>query len=392
MKRYLVSLILVAFSPSLLFGMSDSVVSGPGQVIDVEVYFPLLWHPSYSNVEDKVTYREIGPATGRYTGNIRTIDSSVGGPHHQGPEIGRDSSGYHVFYRRKVNGVVNIWRTVTNLFNPPANIQVKPVTTSTSVGYQLSAVSKSCKASNIGLLYSKLVNGSESMFYGFASNLAGTETPFPYKRRGNRPVWLPDTFSFVYHGHVAKNSKQLVLVDAVTKRSTIITNELGEIIEANAFKAPEYNNEVLIAAVIDNLKINIYRRPTSGTLWTIVQAHVLPAPWQPFAVEVIEGDDNKCLAQPSKVGRSFLVVNAAKTSLGKVIDQSIWLLSPFDGFLQRVDVGNLTGAAAGRQDAELWLVRDPLRKVDELYVRYQEKDARTGSRARSVKTGFVFPY
>jgi len=213
------------------------------------------------------------------------------------------------------------------------------------------------------------------MHYGFANNLAGTENPFPYKRLGGRPAWLPGTFDFIYVGKVSRDAKELVYVNAQTHSHSILTDDIGEVVEANAFQAPEYGFETHIVAVVDYDTVGIY-----GLDGELALRERLPGGWKPFAVEVIEGDLYK-----SKINYSIVVISAANERTPD--DKSIWLWAPFGDYLKRVDSGKDTGAKARRVDAELWLVPDGA--VERIYVRYQEK-TRRGSFARSVATGIFF--
>ncbi len=337
--------------------MKDIIVSQPGEDVDAEHCYPLLWCATANPKQGTIEEKEINPSTGAYTGYKNIVGQGDLLP--QGPEVGRSRRGFSVFYQYGPR----IWMNQTTV---AATLREYVRT-----DRQLSCCSKKPDSEDAYLLCGRVYRGKARLCYGLAGS-PGTEKMVKYPRAQNssRAFWLGDSLSFVYYANVPRQGQRMVRVDAQTGAEEILAG-VGSVADANAFWCPEHEQVGMVT--VDGVLVRIY---LDNALFI---ARALPAGWWPYRVECIDGSQ-----QSRAYDRSWIVVTAANAAR---TDTSIWLMDPMAGESQRID------AAAGRKirgDAEIWLLPDDSRGVEEIFVNYQEGEYQN-SVARRIQTGITFP-
>jgi hypothetical protein len=168
------------------------------------------------------------------------------------------------------------------------------------------------------------------------------------------PRWLHGTTRIVYPRLVKTDQVEIATFDTANGKSTVLTDDGGRKDEVWGFLAPEYGNEVLYAAQLDNKEISIYRDlKDRGGLLTKIATLKLPEQSPHQFMRSME----PLVDLRGAGGVSYFTVLAAPTPKTYArTDTSIWVFGfgkdPQNRVVRRVDDGGLTGIKRYRHEPE----------------------------------------
>lgn len=391
---------------------------------DPEFIHPWLWAPMMNTSQGRyqALLRKLDTQTGRFfdergclPGHCLEIDPDAGRMGSNGPDIGRTTAGYSIFFNKAVRqgnrSFIRIYRT-TFLGAEPAStgISTSLVTdVGLSVDIQDPLASQVCDSGRMGLIFSEEGRGT---VYGMVDEIeddyARGTRDLVYPRRGKKAWWLPDSFEFVYVGEVrtlgGARSLQVIRVDALSGESRVLTDLAGEEIgSVTPFRVREHGDELMLAVIALGMARNeiVLFRDGGGAYWSEYRRIRLPDEF-PFVadLDIIRGAGPRSCASdgpPARFDRTYLTVFSNNKSiapghetLAAHTGASIWLLSLDDMVRCRVDSHS---DIVKHYDPELLLLRNPDTMTDDLHVVYSEKDEQSTYRQlHVVDTRLRFPY
>ncbi len=200
-------------------------------------------------------------------------------------------------------------------------------------------------------------------------------------------MWSPVSpdFLFIYRPEGAPLG-QVARVNADTGILTVLTTDEGEKDDPGMFRAPEYGNEILLVANVDNGALGIYRDLGSpDSAWTRVATLELP-PEAPY--HYISSPE--CIAPATGIGGVSYFALLARESADRRSPGSIWIfglgMDPENSLVRRVDDGAIDSSLAVRMEPE------PFFGTDEVYVYYNYYDLQSGVHGlRRARTGLYGP-
>ncbi|MCI0508026.1 MAG: serine hydrolase, partial [Gammaproteobacteria bacterium] len=294
---------------------------------------------------------------------------------YNGPEFGLDKNGWSVFFTKAVNDVPQVWRSRLSDGKP----QAQPLYTD-SQRRQSVLASKNEQASEIDLLYvqGKLGDGH---FFWADGNRAASETKVVRLKEVDSPRWIDNTMKFVFVESDGKDAGQIKLVDTELGKVSTITNDAGVKSFAYGWRAPEFDDELLVLALVDYTAVGVWRDTAHG-YWQRIATLTPP-----------KASRYKYFGSPEpfvSAGNSYvsLVLKDSNTR-GSFRDSEVWILGIDNDattrFTRRVDDGLFP---VMRSDPEIFS------SESEIYVYYNAVDkdkvyeihrARTGLSAKNSK-------
>lgn len=309
-------------------------ISPPGEnTIDPEI-LQALGKIAFQQ-QDTIWVGDLDPESGTFnskTGKDFFMDSGAArlGETFNGPEFGLDSQGWAVYYAKEDNGNIQIWRSVWE----GTSAKAKPVTSGER--HQTQLVSKNPKAKTTRLL---VIRGSWRSGKGvwFDEESPSQEHEFDVVETGVASArWVDDTFRFVFSQRGGDRRGQIVLVDTETGQRKTITNDEGDKTDPYGWKAPDYGNQMLVLAVVDDKAVAVYRQ-RGGRFWDRMATLSIP----PESHNAIVGS-----AEPFVVGRKSYIslsIKSEKARIGQFSDGEIWIFGiddePGKRFTLRCDGG-----------------------------------------------------
>jgi hypothetical protein len=203
---------------------------------------------------------------------------------------------------------------------------------------------------------------------------------FDYKMMS---MWsnVSNDFLFVYRKD-SLSLGQIAKADAITGKITILTNDEGEKDDPGMFISPEYNNEILLIANVNNSELGIFRDLKSeDSSWTRIATIRLP-----------DSIPYKFISSPEVITPSTGINGISYFSLlaregkDRTTPGGIWIVSlGLDSntrLYRRIDDGAITDLKAIRIEPE------PFAGKNEVFVYYNYYEMKTGqSGLRRARTG-----
>jgi para-nitrobenzyl esterase len=227
-----------------------------------------------------------------------------------GPEFGLDASGWAVFYPKTSQSVVQTWRSrwVSNASAPEV------LTTGSS--HQTPIPTRSVTLSQTRLI-NLIGNWDQGGSLAWYQENTPTDQHVITQAKGNSTQrvpgrWLPDGSTLVV---TDQTSGQLFLANTGNGQLTRITNDSGFKSTPTAWSAPEYDGATIIATVLDNTAIAIYRN-LGGTYWTRVTTLGIPPE---------SNDDVIVKPQPFLAGDKSYLALTIQDVVGTPHDGEIWI-------------------------------------------------------------------
>jgi len=353
----------------------------PDQDVRMGVVTTQYIDPEFSSAERRAVYQtgggtvwigDIDPITGLFrseTGKDYLMDRGAVplATTMQGPEWGRDANGFSVYYTKLHNFVLQHYRATL-----VDGVSVTQRLTSGIVPRRTIMASSNSQSDSVKLLYLRGIAGLFS-WSAMDESSPGVEMVIPEVHGGvSGPRWVPGSDDFVYLTDVDGN-KQIAITSAVDGRTDILTNDDTEKVEVFPFRAPEFNNEMLLLANIDCSHIAIYR-DTGGAYFERI-----------LTIDPPEDAEHKYMfsIEPlAAAGRTYFVLEMHKSrGLYLSIDSSIWIFDmnadPQTRLARRLD----DGTSAYRLEAEC------LTGSDEIFVYYSTINILGRWELRRTRTG-----
>ncbi len=259
----------------------------------------------------------------------------------QGPEFGRDSTGASVYFTKTYNFGLQLWRS--RLEDGVAKTER---ITGGVMPRRTVCPSANPELESVSLLY---LRGPSTNFSWASTDerSPGSELLMPEILSGvSGPRWIPGTDEFIYLLDV-DGSREIAKTNAATGESRILTNDGGEKVDMFPFRAPEFDNEVLFFANVNQTELAIYRN-LGGSFYDRILTLTPPAGAEyQYMVSV----------EPFAAGgRTYFTLEMHKTPAFLLSrDSSIWVFDmnadPDTRFARRLD----DGSVAHRVEAE-WFI------------------------------------
>lgn len=222
----------------------------------------------------RVWIGEINPATGAFVsanGQDLLVDTAIAtlGPTAQtnnGPEWGEDSAGVAVFYSKPDGlGIPQIFRA-SNL--TAGSVMVTQVTSVPGPSWATNATVRQDATLPTTKFFYRYAAGPESpgpARWADEANATAINTLTSFNAGAFAPSWIPGTEDLVFSRFISPTTTDLYRYSTSTLSGTYITNE-PTVPKQNivAFNAPEFNNELCYACVVDVNALAIYRDLGSG--------------------------------------------------------------------------------------------------------------------------------
>lgn len=248
---------------------------------------------------------------------------------YNGPEFGVDGNGWAVYYTKSHNGIPQIWRARS----VDGKLESKALTADKQRRQSVLA-SKNANTDATSLIYVQGQLG-DGQFYWLNESRPTTETSIVRLKGVDSPRWIKDSLKFVYAESDGKDAGQLKLVDTVTGKVRTITHDEGIKAFAYGWKAPEYNGDTLVLALVDYKAIGIWR-DTGDNYWQRIATLTPPTAsrYQYF------GSPEPFVLK----GKSYIsLVLKDSNTRGRFKDSEVWVMSidadPARRFVRRVDDG-----------------------------------------------------
>lgn len=293
-------------------------------------------------------------------------------------EFAREQGGWSVYYSAEVDGVWRIWRA----YRDAANNLVQEVLTDTTAdrGGMIVSDSPELETSYVGYVRNGAQSGGEIWYF---------DRRAPQNERYVGPFvigetilrWVPNRHAFVVSQRDEQDVLQLYWYDALTGQRTQITDGDVNITHPFPFEAPEYDDQLMIAASEGDQRIVILAPPESGALWQ-----------RQATLDVPEASAFDFVASPEVFtfrGRSYISLKTA-ARVGEVIRPAeIWLFgisdNPYARFTLRVDGGDDGPEGLGRSDPEPYVTDEEVFVVYSVVTpKYEAWRSRTGMATQAL--------
>ncbi|MEM9018101.1 MAG: EF-hand domain-containing protein, partial [Verrucomicrobiota bacterium] len=253
--------------PDDSFAPSTQPTLSPNEVRDAEYYFPLMWAPAYYNKDgqrenDDICLRRLDPKTGGFvpvedhqnSPDCIVLAEDIGRKGAQGPELARSRDGFFVLFNRQVDDKHEVWRTSPFGLDPTsAPIEVVKVASDPTKAVTQVMHTRGHELGRVGIMLS----AGRGTQYGFLEEVEGDRfklRDLPYRKRGDKARWLPDSYRLTFVGEVEPDNRQIVVVDASDDSHEVISDPdtKRNYETATPFRSPEFPGETLIAATAEN--------------------------------------------------------------------------------------------------------------------------------------------
>ena len=298
----------------------------------------------------------IDPMTGLFktpTGRDHRVDTGISkwSRYSNGPEWGLDAKGPALFYvKDNTQGAGQLWRAEPPWDKP----RLTQLTRDTDIHNWICEPSVNPALSSTRVI----VYHGKPRATGNVDAWLDEEKPDQLKPFTDRMIvarWAYNTnlITFAYRARPGQTKpSQVTLVDTDTGKSRVITGDAGNKIDPWLWHAPEFGDELLLAANVDSRELAIYRDvKRDGSPWQRIATLALPADAPHSTLKSVEPINGGRGA----FGRSYFTVQAGDD---KDKDTSIWLFgfAPNGQHLsRRLDDGAQTGQPARRLDPESYI-------------------------------------
>lgn len=225
----------------------------------------------YQKGNGEVWLKYIDPVTGRIdetnnSNELIDVGATAVVETFNGPEIGYSKDDWRVIYTKPVNGINQVWQRYID----GNEVKVSPITTGTKVR-QTGLASKNTNANSIRIAYA--IGGFEGVMAWKDLSNPEKEVIIDSVDRGIR--WIDQTNKLVYIKQTGLEKGEIFVYDTDTESEEQITNSGSINTNPYGWIAPDYGNELIIAALAENdSKIYIYRKVNNR--WNKIQEIGVP--------------------------------------------------------------------------------------------------------------------
>lgn len=192
---------------------------------------------------------------------------------YNGPEFGLSQQGLSVFYTGvSPNATLQLYRSRVQPGALPEQLTFERSDQVNNIGV-ISSLDAS--ESQTRLIYFKGRTALPATIYWMYENRQSDEveigTPGTVTLAG--PRWMPGELKFVTNQHIDRYA-QIIFADALSGARTQLSFDNGDKSDPFAWRAPEFNNEMLIMATLDNDSLAVYRQINGA--WTRINVASVP--------------------------------------------------------------------------------------------------------------------
>lgn len=291
----------------------------------------------------------LDPATGLFRsgeGKDILIDSGAARPIEtfNGPEFGIDRDGWALYYAKPHEGEVQIWRAT---LNPDGTAETTPITSGDR--YQTQLVSRNSRGETVRMAAIQGTWQDGTAVWLDESDPMTVYDISPIEVGVNPVRWIDGSYLMTSSERTGPNRGQVTLLDTNTNTKTLITTDAGDKTDPYGWFAPEFGNDLLVLAIVDNSAVAVYR-DTGGEAWERILT-LTPPPGSQY--------DFVASAEPFVVGgRSYmsLIIKNAGDNREQFTDSEVWLFNldddPTTRYAERCDSGE---AGLSRSDPEAFI-------------------------------------
>jgi len=339
--------------------------------------------PEFLQSEAKMTYvgdrrtvwvADMDPDTGLFAsgdGRDYFVDSDMAplSTTFSGPEFGVSRQGWAIFYDKKVDGVIQIWRGAMD----DGEMTGTPLTSGHR--HQTARASEDPDADSIRVMF---IRGSwrDGVATWIDEQRPGSEHEIERVETGVIALsWIRGTTSLVMTKRTGQDRGQIVILDTETGERTVITDDADDKTEVYGWRAPEYDGEVLVLGNLGDRALAVYK-DNGGRFWDRIATLPIPAE-----------SNNKVIgsAEPFTAGGASYIslsIKSEKARIGKFADGEIWIFGidgdPARRLTLRCDSGE---RPLPRFDPEVFV------GTDEAFVYYNAQGASRKAEIRMCRTG-----
>lgn len=297
---------------------------------------------------DEVWVGELDPVTGLFVSNEgrnHFIDSGAArlGATYNGPEFGLDANGWAVYYAKEDGGEIQIWQAYLR----DGVADSRPLTS--GARHQTQILSKNASSDTTRLL---VIRGSwqDGVAVWFDADDPSREHEFDIVEPGSISVrWIDGTSLLTWSQRTGSERGQLAIYDTDKDEVVAITRDAGHKTDPYGWIAPEFGDELLVLAIVDDREIAVYR-DVGDRYWE----RILTLGPPPASRNRVVGS-----AEPFVVGgKSYLSlsIKSEDARIGNFDDGEIWVFGieedPAERTVIRCDDGQYP---APRFDPESWV-------------------------------------
>lgn len=251
-------------------------------------------------ITDRTILMDTGAASGLETFN--------------GPEFGIDANGWALYYAKEDQGSVQIWKAT---LDSSGTHHTSAVTS--GARHQTQLVSRNPRAASTRIV---AIEGTWQDGTAVWFDTSDPTTTYPIDRieNGVTPVrWVNNSFLLTYSQRTGDQRGQIGILDTDTNTKTLISNDAGDKTDPYGWYAPEYGDDLLVLAIVDNGAVAVYRDTGRGDYWERI-ATLYPPPDSRYSFVAS--------AEPFTLdGRSYLsvIVKDATSNREVPTDSEVWL-------------------------------------------------------------------
>jgi hypothetical protein len=230
-----------------------------------------------------------------------------------GPEFGYDSNGWSVVFTKEIDGVYRIWESkITN-----GEITSREVA-SGAENRQSALASKNKNAGSTRIVYS--IGGFDGVMAW--KDLTDNENEYIIDSVDRGIRWIDNSNKLAYIKQTGQHKGEIAIYDTDTQSEEIVSGDGRSKNNPYGWHAPEYDDELLVAALLDSdTKIGIYKKNDSED-WVLLRE-----------IEVPENSEYDFFGSPepfTAAGKSYLSC-VIKEKERAYSNSEVWIISLDDG-------------------------------------------------------------
>jgi len=227
---------------------------------------------TFQTGDGKIWLARLDPRTGTFVspwGREQLIDTG-GAPlsvTHNGPEFGINTAGWRLYYARGTAFYSQVWEAWIS----GDSVRTRPLTSGPVHNNQL-ATQNANSPEPLQILCVRKDDGRENIVY-FSTSDPSSEKWVTVHDQQNIPVRWARGGRYIC---LRTEAGQLSLLDTRHHIQTPVSRDAGSKTDPNAWSAPDYGNDMLMAAVLDHRAVAVYR-DTGHPFWDRISTLTIPA-------------------------------------------------------------------------------------------------------------------
>ncbi len=263
----------------------DATATPPVRVIPVNNNAEAMLDPEVLSGPNMLTFQEgdreawlasIDPETGLFNApfgyeHLITEDGTPLAESNNGPEFGLDAAGWAVFLGLGAGQEKRIWRATL----AGDTFTRTPITRADAPSGGM-IVSRDTATPTTNLVYLRGTSPLAEMYWTNEASGLDEQYVAPWIKGDIWAWWMPGNTDLLFNRYDRNGYLQVALLDTATGDSRNITSDAADKELTIAWRAPEVGYDTLIAAVVDETLLRIYRETAPDT-WTPLYDLPVPA-------------------------------------------------------------------------------------------------------------------